>query len=304
MIKITKKTVVIAFFIVFFIVAVFLDFSIKPQSSQKRVQVVAAENFWGSLVSQIGGNKISVKSIINNPKVDPHEYESTSNDAKAVSNASYVIYNGAGYDPWAPQLISANNKTNQKVLDVASYLGVSTGSNPHLWYNPVFVNKVVIKMEQDLVSLDPKDKAYYQANLTKLQNNLKGYQNLINQIALKYKGVKVATTEDVFSYLAQSAKLNLISPTSFITAIAEGNDPSPQSIIQFENQISSHQVKILVYNKQTVTPITIKMRELANQNHIPVIGITELVEPSNQNFQNWMYAEINSILNGLNQNAK
>lgn len=304
MIKITKKTVVIAFFIVFFIVAVFLDFTIKPQSSQKRVQVVAAENFWGSLVSQIGGDKISVKSIINNPKVDPHEYESTSNDAKAVSNASYVIYNGAGYDPWAPQLISANNEANQKVLDVASYLGVNTGSNPHLWYNPGFVNKVVIKMEQDLVSLDPKDKSYYQANLAKLQNSLKGYQNLINQIALKYKGVKVATTEDVFSYLAQSAKLDLISPNSFITAIAEGNDPSPQSIIQFENQISSHQVKILVYNKQTVTPITIKMRELANQNHIPVIGITELVEPSSQNFQIWMYAEINSILNGLNQNAK
>ncbi len=304
MIKFNKKTLVIGFFIVFFVVAVFLDFTNRPQSSQNKIQVVAAENFWGSLVSQIGGDKISVKSIINNPKVDPHEYESNSNDAKSVSYAKYVIYNGDGYDPWAPQLISANNKPNQKVLDVASFLGVKTGSNPHLWYNPAFVNKVVIKMEQDLISIDPKDKAYYQSNLAKLQNNLKGYQNLINQIALKYKGVKVAATEDVFSYLAQSAKLDLISPSNFITSIAEGTDPSAQSIIQFENQISSHQVKILVYNKQTVTPITIKMRELAIQNHIPVIGITEIIEPANQNFQNWMYDEINSILNVLNQNVK
>lgn len=299
MLKVTQKSLIITFFVIFFIVAVYLDFTIKPTPNQSKIQVVAAENFWGSLVAQIGGDKVNVTSIINNPKIDPHEYESTSNDAKAVYGAKYVIYNGAGYDPWAPQLVAANNRPHQKVLDVASYLNIASGANPHLWYSTSYVNKVVIKMELDLATIDPKDKNYFESNLVILQNNLKGYQNTIKEIATKYKGLKVGATEDVFSYFAQSASLNLISPTSFITAISEGNDPPPQAIIQFENQITSHQIKLLAYNKQTVTPITIKMRELAIQNHIPVIGITELIEPSNQTFQNWMQVETNSVLNGL-----
>ena len=40
------------------------------------VQVVAAENFWGSLVSQIGGSHVQVLSIVSDPNADPHEYES------------------------------------------------------------------------------------------------------------------------------------------------------------------------------------------------------------------------------------
>ena len=302
--KITKKSLVIAFFVIFFGVAVFLDFNTALPSHQSTIRVVAAENFWGSLVNQIGGNQVQVTSIINNPKIDPHEYESTSNDAKDIARASYVIYNGAGYDPWASQLVAANNRPNQKILNVASFLNIANGANPHLWYNPIYVNKVIVEMERNLISLDPRDKNYFSNNLALLKTKLSNYQNIIKEISLKYKNVKVGATEDVFSYLASSAHLDLISPGSFITDIAEGNDPPTQSIIQFENQITSHQIKILVYNKQTVTPITIKMRQLAQQNNIPVIGVTELIEPSNQTFEGWMSAQLNNILNGLNSSAR
>ena len=39
-----------------------------------KLQVVAAENFWGSIASQLGGTKAVVKSIIVNPNADPHTY--------------------------------------------------------------------------------------------------------------------------------------------------------------------------------------------------------------------------------------
>src|SRR5690348_13506024 len=72
-----------------------------------KVQVVAAENFWGSIAAQLGGNRVNVISLIANPNTDPHSYEATAADARTVAGASYVIFNGVGYDPWMRQLLDA-----------------------------------------------------------------------------------------------------------------------------------------------------------------------------------------------------
>src|SRR5579859_7170760 len=88
-------------------------------SNGKVLQVVAAENFWGSLISQLGGTHVQVLSIVSDPNADPHEYETNTTDARAVATADYVIVNGAGYDSWADKLLSAGGNTNRKVLKVA-----------------------------------------------------------------------------------------------------------------------------------------------------------------------------------------
>ncbi|HYX49155.1 MAG TPA: zinc ABC transporter substrate-binding protein, partial [Ktedonobacteraceae bacterium] len=58
------------------------------------VQVVAAENFWGSIAAQVGGSLVHVTSIIVDPNADPHSYEPTAADARTVAGAQYVIVNG------------------------------------------------------------------------------------------------------------------------------------------------------------------------------------------------------------------
>ena len=105
------------------------------------IQVVAAENFWGSLVSQIGGTHVNVTSIITDPNTDPHEYQSNDSDAKAIKNAQYIIVNNVGYDDWATTLIAADGVTGQTILNIGDSLGVKVSGgivsgNPHMWYNP------------------------------------------------------------------------------------------------------------------------------------------------------------------------
>src|SRR3979409_2631335 len=73
-----------------------------------RLQVVAAENFWGSLASQLGGDRVHVTSIIHSPATDPHSYEPTPQDGRTMAVAKLAIVNGVGYDPWAPKLLNAN----------------------------------------------------------------------------------------------------------------------------------------------------------------------------------------------------
>jgi zinc/manganese transport system substrate-binding protein len=272
-------------------------------SSSDRLQVVAAENFWGSLVTQIGGSKVQVTSIVTDPNADPHEYESNSINARAFSTANYVILNGAGYDSWGNKLLNASPNSNRKELTVANLLGKKNGDNPHFWYNPVYVNTVVTQMEHDLIKLDPTNKSYYEARYATLKSSLTTYQLHITDIKNHFHGTQVASTEDIFAYLAQSAGLNLISPTSFSRAVSEGNDPPTSSIVQFQQQLQSGQVKVLVYNAQTVTPLTNSIKRLASEKHIPLVAVTETVQPTSATFQEWMNSQLINLENALTSQA-
>ncbi|MCL4392294.1 zinc ABC transporter substrate-binding protein [Patescibacteria group bacterium] len=270
-----------------------------PTASNGVLRIVAAENFWGSLVSQIGGSQVDVLSIVSDPNADPHEYESNASTARAVATANYVIENGAGYDSWMGKLVGAGSNPGRVVLDVARFLGKKSGDNPHFWYNPEYVNRVAKQMEADLAYLDPAHASYYTANYARLMSSLAVYQSNIADMKAKFAGAEVAATEDIFSYLAQASGLDLVSPPEFIQAVAEGNSPSPAAVVEFENQLKSGTVKVLVYNKQTVTPLTDNMKKLAASEGIPVVAITETIEPPTLSFEDWMNGEITSIENAL-----
>jgi zinc/manganese transport system substrate-binding protein len=272
----------------------------KTSTQPQKLQIVAAENFWGSLVSQIGGSHAVVKSVVSDPNADPHEYESNSADARSFATANYVIENGVGYDSWADKLLSASPNSNRVVLNVGQLVGKQNGDNPHLWYNPDYVNQAINQMEVDLVRLDPADATYYKQQLATLKSKLLPYQDRIQSIKQNYGGEKVAATEDIFAYLASAAGLNLVSPSAFIQAVAEGNDPPSSSIVEFQQQLQSGQVKAMVYNEQTVTPLTNSMKKIATDQDIPIVGVTETIQPPNTTFQDWMNSQLIDLQNALN----
>jgi zinc/manganese transport system substrate-binding protein len=268
--------------------------------STKVVQVVAAENFWGSLVSQIGGTRVHVTSILTDPNADPHTYESNAANAQAIANASLVIVNGAGYDTWALRIIAAANSPHQTVLNVQLLLKQPNGANPHFWYSPYYVNTTVKAMYKDLVSVDPADAAYFKQQYAVLNSSLGVYNERIHIIAHQFAGVKVAATEDIFVYLANATKLDLVSPPEFMKAVVEGNYPPAETVAQFQQLLQNKSVTLLVYNQQTVTPLTESIKALAAQNSIPIVGVTETVQPPDVPFQVWFNGELLSLQNGLN----
>ena len=272
-------------------------------NTTKTIQIVAAENFWGSLVSQIGGTHVKVLSIVSDPNADPHDYESNTENARAFAMADYIVVNGAGYDSWANKLIGAGVKSDCKIFNVAELLGKKEGDNPHFWYNPDYVNLTMKQMKENLISIDPTNAAYFEQNYASLQLSLSKYQNKTTEIKQQFGGTKVAATENIFVYLANTTGLDLISPSAFTQAVAGGNDPSAESIVQFETQLRSGNVSLLVYNQQTVTPITNNMKKLATEEGIPLIGITETIQPPDASFQDWMNSELILLQNALNAKA-
>ena len=267
-----------------------------------KVRVVAAENFWGSIARQLGGAHAQVQSLIVNPAQDPHSYEPTTGDARAMATAQLAIVNGVGYDPWVPKLLAANPVTGRITLTVGTLLGLHEGDNPHRWYDPGEVTRVAQTITSDLQRLDPPHKRYFAQRLTQLDaHGLAGYHRLIAQIRRRYRGVPVGASESIFTLQAPALGLDLITPPGFMKAISEGTEVTAQDTVTTERQLTHHQIKVWVYNSQNVTPEVQRLNRDAQAAGIPTVTVTETLSPASDSFQQWQVAQLTRLQAALHQ---
>jgi len=188
----------------------------SPGSGAAPLQVVAAENVWGSIALQLAGTRARVASIITNPNSDPHDYEPNARDARTLADAQLVIVNGLGYDGWASRLLRASPAAGRTVLDVSRAVGASSGSNPHLWYSPAVVHAVVDRIAAAYERLDPAARAYFEGRRRDFQTGaLARYDELIRTIRADSAGAPVGYSESIFEPLGESLGLRLMTPPGF-----------------------------------------------------------------------------------------
>lgn len=266
------------------------------------IPVVAAENFYGDILDQICGTQCDVTSILSDPNADPHLYESNARNAVAVANARLVITNGEGYDTFMNHLMSASPNAHRAVINVQSLVGAADGANPHLWYDPTTMPKVAAAIVSDLSKIDPAHAAEYQAAETRFIASLQPITAEIAAIKSQDPGAAVAYTEPVFGYMGDALGLKVLTPESFQRAIEDGNDPTAADVAAEESLLSKHEVRVLIYNQQTVTPVTTNIVNLARADGVPVVGVTE-TEPPGETYQQWMLDELQSVQSALGRGA-
>jgi zinc/manganese transport system substrate-binding protein len=268
--------------------------------SSSVITVVAAENFWGSLAEQLGGSHVKVTSIINSPDADPHDYEATAADARAIATAKLVIINGVGYDAWAAKLADANPSAARTTLTVGDLVGAKDGDNPHRWYSPDDVRRVIDQITADFKKINPADAGFFDTQHTTVINtNLKTYFDTIAQIKTGYAGTPVGASESIFEMLSPALGLNLLTPDSFLTAISEGSDPTAADKATIDTQIKNKRIKVYVYNRQNATPDVQAQVDAAKAAGIPVAAITETMTPAGAAFQDWQVAQLTALKQAL-----
>lgn len=267
-----------------------------------KLRVAAAEDFWGSIAAQLGGEKVTVSSIVANAGADPHSYEPVAADGVTMARSQMAIVNGIGYDPWASKLLAANPSSERVVLDVGRLLGLREGHNPHQWYSPSSVHRTIDRIVADYTRLDPKDAAYFARRRNAFETvALAEYDRLRAEIRSRYAGVPVGYSESVFQPLGQSLGLKLATPYSFAKAIAEGADVSAQDKQTVDRQAETHAIKVWIYNSQNVTPDVQRVNQLAHAAHIPIATITETLSPASSTFEQWQDAQLRSLEAALHQ---
>ena len=268
--------------------------------SSRVIKVVAAENFYGNIVQQIGGDLVSVTSVMSDPNVDPHEYESNVEDAKAIADADLVIENAGGYDDWMDKLLSASPNVSRIVLKGFDLAVKKLPDNEHVWYNVDNAQAISLAVSRSLQKLLPESAAVFMKNERTFQESLGVVRQKMAEVAGRYSGTPIALTETIFLYQAIPLGLKVLTPFEFQKAIAEGNDPPADTVVETENQIRQRQVKILVYNEQTISSITTKVQHDANAAGVPVVGVTETMPPG-ESYQTWMLRQLDELRSALIQ---
>jgi len=274
----------------------------SPGAANGRFRVVAGENFWGSIASQLAGDKATVQSIIVNPATDPHSYQPNAEDARTVVGAKMVIANGIGYDNWLSQLLSADQEGGRTVLTVGDLLGLKEGGNPHQWYSPANVHRVIDQIVADYDRIAPSDAAYFaQRKQTFETHDLARYSELIRAIRARYAGVPVGYSESIFQPLGDALGLKLLTPYSFAKAVAEGTDVTAEDKETVDRQAEQHEIKVWVYNSQNVTPDVQRVTTIVKAQHIPIATVTETLSPASDSFEQWQVAELEGLMTALDQ---
>ncbi len=270
------------------------------ESASGPLRVVAAENVWGSLAAQVAGPSAQVTDVVSNPAADPHDYEPTAADARAFAGAQLVVVNGIGYDRWASSLLAANPVPGRIVLDVGKLLGIEAGGNPHRWYSPSDVRRVLAALARDLAKLRPGDaRAFSRRRAALERDGLERYHRLLASIRARYRGVPVGASESVFEPLAQSLGLRLLTPSSFLRAVSEGAEPTAADRTAIDDQIAHGRIAVWVFDRQNATPDVARITDAARRRGIPVVSVTETLVPAGATFQAWQTRQLQALAKAL-----
>ena len=264
-----------------------------------RVDVVAAENFYGDMIRQIGGARVSVTSILSDPNADPHLFEPGTRNELAVSGADLVVQNGVGYDSFMQRLEDAAPNSHRVVVTVADVLGVrGADANPHLWYDVPRLPRIAGAIAAGLEHADPGHAADYRRGLRRFVASLAPIRRAVAELRAGDRGRAVAYTEPVPGYLLVAAGIPSRTPEGFARAIEDGTDPTPQAVAAMTGLFANHRVTVLLYNSQTVSPVTTRIQDAAHRAGVPVVGVTETL-PHGMTFQQWQLSQIRSLERAL-----
>jgi zinc/manganese transport system substrate-binding protein len=265
----------------------------SSQAAESKIAVVAAENFYGDLARQIGGDRVQVASIMNNPDQDPHLFETAPGVVRQIAGARIVVLNGANYDPWMEKLLKAGPRADRTVISAASLTGRKAGDNPHLWYDPDTMPKVAAALAQAFSKADAAHAPDYAARLKTTLASLDRINARVAQMKAKFAGQPVTATEPVFGLMTNAIGLTMRNE-SFQLAMMNDTEPSARDVAAMEDDLRGRKVKALIYNKQVSEKLTERLRDIAVKAKVPVVGVTESM-PTDTNFQNWVLGELDAL---------
>jgi len=274
-----------------------------PQKDDGLIHVVASTNVYGDIVKQIGGDRVSITSIISDASQDPHSYEADAQVQLALSKADLVIQNGGGYDDFVDTLLKGANNADAMLLNATTISGYdqkpATGEfNEHLWYDFPTMKKVAEKIESSLTKIDPTYAAVFASKGATFTNAVSMLESAEASLKTSSTGAGVAITEPVPLYMLDAMGLVNKTPEKFSAAIQEGTDVSPVVLAETLALFSDHAVKLLAYNEQTSGPQTEQVLAAARKAGVAVVAARETL-PAGKGYIEWMTGTLAAMSTAL-----
>ncbi len=237
--------------------------------SNGKLIVVTTTTVFADLVSNVGGDLVSVTSLV--PKnADVHTFEPRPADVRTVTGAKLLIMNGLGLDDWLSKTITNAAASGTPLLQLGVDLpGVtllpgetSATENPHLWMDVKYAELYVDRIAQALGSADPSHAATYLTQAAAYKQQLETLDGWVrSQIAtIPEANRKLVTFHDAFPYYAREYGITIVG----VAVEAPGQDPSAGYTAQLITAIKSAGVKAIFSEAQFPAKLVDELASEAN----------------------------------------
>lgn len=234
----------------------------------EKLQVVATTNLVADVVGRIGGDAVDLRSLLP-AGADPHGYQATPDDLRAISDAHLLFVNGLGLEEgFASILEEAEAKTVPVNVGVEVITEAEEeeehaegeeeehhheGGNPHTWWSIAAVEQWTHTVEDSLSAVDPAHAESYAANASAYRAELSSLQaeleRLVSQIPADER--KLATDHDTLAYFARDFDFQIVG--LIVPSFSSLAEPSAQHLAQLQDQIRAENVRA-VFVGSTVNP--------------------------------------------------
>jgi ABC-type Zn uptake system ZnuABC Zn-binding protein ZnuA len=259
----------------------------KPATTvEKKPNIVTTVAPITSIVENIAGDKIQLAGII--PEgINSHTFEPIPSDSKLLSSADLIILNGLDLETPTLKLARANLKTGasiyslgDKTIKEADYIfdfsfpKEQGHPNPHLWLNPEYAMRYATLVRDELIRLDPKNKAVYEQNAAQFLKKLETLDQAIKEAAqtIPPNNRRLLTYHDSWPYFARRYGFQVIGtvqPSDFA-------DPSPREMVRLIEQIKKAKVPAVFGSEVFPSPVLEQIAREGKSRYIDKLRDDEL----------------------------
>ena len=203
----------------------------SPGTEPVKLPVVATTSVFADLVRNVGGDLVSVSSLVP-PNSDVHTYSPKPSDIRALAAARVVFMNGLGLDDWLTRTIgsvASQATVVQLAVDLPGAAlqrgeGPTGPPNPHLWLDVAYGQQYVERIAAALTQADPAHTATYNQQRKAFRARLGDLDAWVKeQIAtIPTSNRRFVAFHDAFPYYAAAYGLQIVG----VAVPAPGQDPS------------------------------------------------------------------------------
>ncbi|XKH60416.1 zinc ABC transporter substrate-binding protein [Halomonas sediminis] len=240
----------------------------------ERVQVTTSFSILADMVENVGGEHVEVTSLVG-PDSDTHAYSPSPGDARALSEADLVVFNGLQFEGWMERLIEASDYSGPVVTATA---GIDTADadahddhahgddDPHAWQDLTLGKVYVTNIRDGLIEANPENAATYRENAERYINELEATDEEIHQLIGEIPAsTSVITGHDSFSYFSSAYGVRFLSPAGLSSA----SEASATNMAQLIDVIREQNVQALFHENMTNPAV---LNQLAEETGLPVAG--------------------------------
>lgn len=307
-------------------------------SDDGRLSIVTSTAIWGDVAKAVvPPEQVEVTPIVEGNDSDPHSFEPTAADMARAAEADLIVVGGGGYDAWLYENQDEDKIVHALPLTghdhshgdghspghngAAGADGAGAGSdeesaghthsnghphehghvageitsidgNEHIWYDTAAVTQVAEDIAARVQDLDPTvetDTETITAELESLHARLQQLPTL-----------RVAQTEPIADYLLAHAGATEVTPEGYRASSLSHSEPAAADLAQMLDLVENGDLDLLIYNPQTQTDLTERIRAAAVEADIPVVEIFETPQ-TGQNFLDFFHGAIDRLERGADE---